>query len=307
MAERILDRDIVRPFYLERAHLRGRFVRLEETVHYVLTAHAYPEPVSRLLAELLVLAGSFVGALKFTGTFSLQIRAEGAIRLMVVDVTNDGVMRGYASFDEEAFTGEPGGEAKRLFEDAVLAITVDQRKAGGQMQQGIVRIDGRTPSEALLVYFRQSEQIPTALRTAVGRDPLTGHWRAAGILLQAMPGEVAEEPEERREDWHRAMLLLQTVTEEELLGDGLTPDEVLFRLFHEEGVRVFEAMPISPGCSCDRERVRTMLRQFPAAELEAMRQEDGSIGVTCQFCSRHYLFEAGEVDGLVAERSGSAR
>ncbi len=305
MAERIVDNDLVRPFHLERAHLRGRFVRLEETVHYVLTAHAYPEPVSRLLAELLVLAGSFVGALKFTGTFSLQIRAEGPIRLMVVDVTNDGVMRGYASFDEEAIAASENLDPATLFGDAVLALTVDQRGAGGQMQQGIVRIDGKSLSGALMVYFRQSEQIPTAVRTAVGRDPLTGRWRAAGILVQAMPGEAAEDPEERQENWHRAMLFLQTVTEEELLGDGLSPDEVLFRLFHEERVRVFEAVPITPGCSCDRQRVRTMLRQFPAEELEGMRQEDGSIGVTCQFCSRHYLFEAGEVDALVAERSGS--
>ncbi len=306
MAERIADRDIVRPFHLERAHLRGRFVRLEETVHYVLTAHAYPEPVSRLLAELLVLAGSFVGALKFTGTFSLQIRAEGPIRLMVVDVTNDGVMRGYASFDEDAVEGAAEAGPAALFGDAVLALTVDQRAAGGQMQQGIVRIDGRRPSDALLVYFRQSEQIPTAVRTAVGRDPLTGHWRAAGILVQAMPGDRREE-EERREHWRRVMLFLQTVTEAELLGDGLSPDRVLFRLFHEEGVRVFDAVRITPGCSCDRERIRTMLRQFPPGELEGMRREDGSIDVTCQFCSRRYLFEAAAVDGLVAECSGSAR
>ncbi len=306
MAERIADRDIVRPFHLERAHLRGRFVRLEETVHYVLTAHAYPEPVSRLLAELLVLAGSFVGALKFTGTFSLQIRAEGPIRLMVVDVTNDGVMRGYASFDEDAVDGAAEAGPAALFGDAVLALTVDQRAAGGQMQQGIVRIDGRRPSDALLVYFRQSEQIPTAVRTAIGRDPLTGHWRAAGILVQAMPGDAREE-DERREHWRRVMLFLQTVTEAELLGDGLSPDTVLFRLFHEEGVRVFDPIRITPGCSCDRARVLTMLRQFPAEELEGMRREDGSIDVTCQFCSRRYLFEAGEVDGLVAECSGSAR
>ncbi len=307
MAERIVDRDIVRPFHLERAHLRGRFVRLEETVHYVLTAHAYPEPVSRLLAELLVLAGSFVGVLKFTGTFSLQIRAEGPIRLMVVDVTNEGVMRGYASFEEEALTGADTGDPAALFHEAVLALTVDQRAAGGQMQQGIVRIDGRGPSDALLVYFRQSEQIPTAVRTAVGRDPLTGRWRAAGILVQAMPGDLGEETEERRENWHRVMLFLRTVTEEELLGDGLSPDEVLYRLFHEEGVRVFDTVPITPGCSCDRERVRAMLRHFPPEELEGMRQEDGGIDVTCQFCSRRYPFEAGEVDGLVAECSGSAR
>lgn len=303
--------DRVRPFLLERPAIRGRFVRLAETVGWVLGAHAYPEAVSRQLAELMVLAGAFVGALKFEGIFSLQVRAEGPIRLLVVDVTNDGTMRGYASFDRAAIERLEELRPGALYGGGVLALTIDQRPSGGTMQQGIVELDGRSLTDAVLRYFQQSEQIPTAIRTAVGREPLLGEWRAAGIVVQAMPGEGSTDPEERAEDWHRVVTLLQTVTEDELLSETLSPDEVLYRLFHEEGVRVFDPLRIEPGCSCDEERVREMLLRFPREEIEAMRLDDGTIEVVCQFCSRRYRFAPDAVSALQdesdARRSGGAR
>lgn len=294
--------DLVLPFLLERASVRGRLVRLFRTADYVLSAHRYPEAVSRHLAELLVLGASFVGALKFEGVFSLQVRGNGPVRLMVVDVTNDGVMRGYASFDRERVEKLAKANAATLFGGGVLVLTVDQRAVGGDLQQGIVRLDGESLSEALLTYFRQSEQIPTAVRTASGRDPLTGRWRAAGILLQAMPGEGARDPAEREEHWRRVVMLLDTVTEEELLDEHLPPQDLLFRLFHEEGVRVFDPWRIEPGCSCSEERARDMLLQFPVEEIEGMRRDDGSIEVTCQFCSRSYVFDREAVERIVGER-----
>ncbi len=306
-ARRVAREDRVLPFLLERASVRGRFVRLEETVDYVLTAHAYPEPVSRQLAELLVLAASFVGALKFQGTFSLQLRADGPVRLMVADVTNDGMMRGYASFDEARVGKLVETTAATLFGGGVLVLTVDQRAVGGEMQQAIVRLDGESLSQAVLAYFHRSEQIPTAIRTACARDPLSSRWRAGGLVLQAMPGEGSEDPEERSEHWHRVMMLLETVREEELLGDGLSMEEVLYRLFHEEGVRVFDPLAVAPGCSCDEERVRDMLRQFPREEIEAMRLADGRIEVTCQFCSRRYVLDRDAVDALQREKRQSTR
>ncbi|GBD42691.1 33 kDa chaperonin [bacterium HR40] len=293
--------DVVQPFLLERAAVRGRFVRLATTLDWVLGAHDYPDRVGRELAELMVLAGAFVGALKFEGVFSLQVRADGPIRLLVVDVTNDGIMRGYASFDRASLlTAHEQGTAT-LYGRGVLALTVDQRPAGGAMQQGIVRLDGRSLSEAVLAYFHQSEQIPTGLRTAIGRDPFLHRWRAAGIVVQAMPGEGSQDPEERAEHWRRVMLLLQTASEAELLSESLSIDEVLWRLFHEEGVRVFQPLPIEPGCSCDEERVREMLLRFPRHEIEAMRLEDGAIEVTCQFCSRRYRFARDDVSALQDE------
>lgn len=291
--------DFVRPFLLERAAIRGRFVRLARSLNWVLGAHAYPDAVSRELAELMVLAGAFVGALKFEGIFSLQLRAEGPIRLLVVDVTNDGVIRGYASFDREALSRLEAGVSP--YGSGVLALTVDQRPAGGTMQQGIVELQGRRLSDAVLGYFQQSEQIPTGIRTAVGREPMLGEWRAAGMVVQAMPGEGSADPDERAEHWRRVMLLLQTVTEAELLSETLAAEDVLWRLFHEEGVRVFEPLRIEPGCSCDEQRVREMLLRFPRHEIEAMRLADGTIEVVCQFCSRRYRFSPDAVTALQDE------
>ncbi len=295
--------DLVLPFLLERASVRGRLVRLAETADWVLRAHDYPEPVTRQLAELLVLGASFVGALKFEGVFSLQVRGQGPVHFLVVDVTNEGTMRGYAGFDRERVARLARTDATGLLGGGgLLVLTVDQRQAGGELQQGIVRLGGGTLAEAFVEYFRRSEQIPTAVRTSCGRDPLTARWRAAGILLQAMPGDAHGTREEREEDWRRVVMLLETVREAELLDEILTPEALLYRLFHEEGVRVFAPVPVQPGCSCTRERVEAMLLGFPAEEIETMRLEDGGIEVTCRFCNRRYRLAREEVDALVRRR-----
>ncbi|HMR30311.1 MAG TPA: Hsp33 family molecular chaperone HslO [Geminicoccaceae bacterium] len=295
-----LPNDLLRPFQLERSQLRGRFVRLGDTVDYVLRAHDYPAPVSDLLGELLLLAGGLAGGLKFDGSFSLQIRGDGPVGLMVADCTNNGRMRGYASFDAERVAATEAAEPARLVGKGILALTVDQAASGGETYQGIVELDGRSLSDSMLAYFRQSEQIPTGIRTALGRDPLTGAWRAGAIILQATPGSGPEAGDVAEDDWRRAMVLLQTASEAELLD--LSPDDLLWRLFHEEGVRVFEPLGLQAGCSCDEERVVNVLRSFDAGETEEMRLPDGSISVTCQFCSRSYHFEPKRLATLLGDR-----
>ncbi len=295
-----LERDLVQPFLLEQASVRGRFVRLCETVRYVLGAHPYPPLVARQLGELLVLAATFVGALKFQGTFSLQVRGDGPLSLLVADVTNEGTMRGYAAFNADRLSAlEEDAPSGRLFGTGVLALTVDQRGIGGGIHQGVVRLDGESLAEAVGTYFRQSEQLPTAIRVANGRDPLDGGWRAAGLILQAMPGEGSTDPEERREHWRRVVMLLATASEAELLGDQLGVEQVLFRLFHQEGVRLFPPATVRPGCSCEKARVLELLRGFPREELAAMRLEDGAIEAVCEFCGRRYRLGAEEVEGLL--------
>jgi molecular chaperone Hsp33 len=292
--------DLLRPFQLERSQLRGRMVRLADTVDYVLKAHAYPPAVSTLLGELLVLAGGLAGGLKFDGKFSLQVRGDGPVSLMVADCTNDGRMRGYASFDAErvAAAGEPG--ARGLLGDGLLALTVDQAASGGETYQGIVSLDGRTLADCMLAYFRQSEQVRTGIRAALGQDPLTGSWRAGAIIVQALPdGEIEAD---RTEDWQRTMVLLQTASDQELLDPALTADQLLYRLFHEEGVRVFRPVPLAASCSCDEERVVATLQSFTPDELAEMREPDGGITVTCQFCSRSYGFDAGRLDQMFKHR-----
>lgn len=293
--------DLLRPFQLETSQLRGRVLRLGPAIDSALGAHDYPAPVSRLLGELLVLAGAFAGALKFEGTFSLQTRGSGPVRLMVADVTNDGTMRAYAGFDRNRLEGpaEPRDFAD-LIGKAVLALTVDQRTAGGEAYQGIVPLEGETLTAGMLTYFHQSEQVPTGICSAVGRDPRTRAWRAGAIVLQAMPGEGAIVAREREEDWHRAMLLLQTVTEAELVDPALPLDDLLVRLFHEEGVRVFDPTDLRFGCSCSDERVRRTLSSFSVQDLADMREPDGQIGVTCQFCGSRYHYDDATIMDIVS-------
>jgi molecular chaperone Hsp33 len=291
--------DVLRPFQLERSQLRGRLVRLGEAVDTVLKTHAYPRPVSDVLGELLALAGGLAGGLKFDGRFSLQIRGDGPVRLMVADVTNDGQMRGYASFDESAVgAGAAFGE---LVGKGLLALTVDQAASGGETYQGIVQLDGRSLQESMLTYFHQSEQVPTGIRSAVSFDQAAEAWRAAAVIVQAMPGEGATAAGEREDDWRRTMLLLETLSDDELLDPGLGPDTLLFRLFHEDGVRVFDSVDLSFGCSCDEERVTAMLRRFERDEVLAMQDASGTITVTCEFCSRVYRFAPKDITALFEE------
>lgn len=293
--------DLLRPFQLERSAIRGRLVRLGPTVDHVLKAHDYPAPVSRLLGELLVLAGGLAGGLKFDGMFSLQIRSKGPVRLMVADCTNDGMMRGWASFDADALAGAPDDEPARLLGGGLLALTVDQTRSGGQTYQGIVELEGRSLVESMLGYFERSEQVPTSMRVALGRDPLDGSWRAGAIILQSLPSREVD-AHTAAESWETATTLLASATDAELVDPALAPDTLLYRLFHEEGVRVFRPMELAFGCSCDEERVTTMLMSFPLDDLEDMRLPDGSIAVTCQFCSRKYTFDKAALAGLLHPR-----
>jgi molecular chaperone Hsp33 len=303
MKNHVPNVDLLRPFQLERSHLRGRLVRLGGTVDYVLKAHDYPAAVSDLLGQLLVLAGALAGGLKFDGRFSLQIRADGPVRLLVADCTNGGEMRGYASFDAERVAELADDEPPMaLLGGGLLALTVDQRASGGEVSQGIVELGGDTLADCMLNYFHRSEQVRTGIRVAVGRDPVTDRWHAGAIVMQALPAPDQRQLPEAEDDWRRAMVLLGTASDEELLDPLLRPDDLLFRLFHEDGVRVFTPLALNPGCGCDEERVWNMLQSFPLDDLEGMRQEDGGITVTCQFCSRVYRFDQDRLDALLTPR-----
>ncbi len=298
--------DLLRPFQLERSALRGRLVRLGPTVDKVLTRHEYPEPISRQLGELLVLTATLAGALKFQGRFSLQIRSDGPISLMLADCTNDGEIRGYAQFDQEKAASAPRADVPGLFGQGHLALTVEQGEFG-DAHQGIVELSGASLTECMQVWFRQSEQVQTGLRTAVERveDARGGRWRAGGIMVQRLPGEKppGQEIIASDEDWHRTMVLLSTATSAELVDPHLPLEHLLLRLFHEEGVRVFNPLPLSFGCRCSRERVEMVLRAFPDEDIEDMKLESGELVVTCQFCNHTYRFDEAELAQLRAART----
>lgn len=284
------------PFQLELSGIRGRFVRLGATIDEILTGHAYPRAIGEQLGQMLLFAGGLAGGLKFDGTFSLQIKGDGIVRMMVADCSNDGRMRGYASYDAARLGSADQGVG--IFGKALLALSVDQTRIGGEIQQGIVSLDGESLTDAMLAYFRNSEQIRTGIKLDLVRDPETGAWRGGAIVLQALPQAQGQSSQVTDELWNEAMIFLSTVTGEELTDPTIAAHDVLFRLFHEQGVRVYSTIGLRAQCSCSEARVIGMLRNFTPDALEEMRMEDGGIEVSCQFCNRLYSLPAAELSAL---------
>lgn len=304
--------DMIQPFVLEVPGLRGRLLRMGPLVESILTRHRYPEAVADLLGEMLALAGVLSSLLKFDGVFTLQTKSDGPVGMLVVDMTVDGALRGYAEFDAErlfalASAGGDTPSARALTGDGYMAFTVDQGP-NTERYQGIVELNGDTLTDFLHHYFRQSEQLKTAVKLAVGHGD--SGWRAGGLLLQQMPesepgAEFAAEDTELRpatheeDDWRRAVLLMATCTEAELLDPALPADDLLFRLFHEERVRVFQPRPLTPGCRCSMARIERILRSLPRDEVAEMKVE-GEVVMTCQFCNVDFRFDEQKLDKIYA-------
>ncbi len=300
--------DVVVPFKIENAEIRGRFVRLGTAVDDVLSIHAYPEAVSRLLGEAITLVAMLGSSLKFEGTFSLQTRSDGAVRMLVADYFTPGIVRGYAAFDEDALE-RAAGSTENLLGKGHLALTVDQG-ADTERYQGVVELNGQTMADCAHQYFRQSEQIETSLMLSVANlfqplgkgEPFESVWRSGGIMVQNLPDAggderrlTKKEREEIEDQWRRAGFLLDTVSADELTDPTLLPQNLLYSLFHEDGVRVFAAVPIQSGCRCERQRVENVLKNYDKAELDDMAVEDGVIRVTCEFCKTEYTFDPAEL------------
>lgn len=309
--------DRVLPFQIEALGVRGRIVRLGDIATDILSRHHYPESVAGLLGEALALGAMLGVALKFEGRFTLQTKSDGPVDMMVVDFQTPGGMRAYAHYDRgkvEELERDLMPGAGLLLGKGHLAMTVDQGAAVDRYQ-GIVALDCGSLSEAAHAYFRQSEQIPTAVRLAVapvfnqGDAGQRSAWRAGGLIVQHLPkdggagmpgfpaGDAPEGiglPEDATGDdrWTRARVLMNTVEDHELLDAELAAERLLYRLYHEDGVRVFRSRPISRECRCSRERVETMLKQFSQDDRDYM-VKDGRIVVTCEFCNLDYAFDPG--------------
>lgn len=301
-AEQTVADDRILPFQIEASALRGRIVRLGALVDEVLRHHAYPAPVAERLAEMLALAAALSGALKFDGVFALQIKGDGPVKLMVADITTAGHMRGYAQFDAEALAalGEgPAPSVPRLFGAGYLALTVDQGPHT-ERYQGIVELTGATLADCVHGYFRQSEQLEAAIMVAA-RPPRPGEargWRAGALMLQRLPlsgGKIAYD--EADEEWRRALILMSSCSAAELTAPDLPAEDLLYRLFHEDGVRVFRDHRLEARCRCSREKVERVLAALPTADREEMRVE-GEVVVTCEFCGRIYRFADAELAAL---------
>ena len=312
--------DVVVPFTLENLDSRGRVVRLGDALDTILNRHDYPAPVARLLGEAVVLAALIGSSLKFEGRFIMQTQTDGPVNLIVVDLDAPDGLRGYARYDHEALVkAAETGRTKpgELLGKGHLAMTVDQ---GAHMDryQGIVALEGNSLEEVAHTYFMQSEQIPTMVRVAVAESFSKGdpgpRWRAGGVLVQYMPVEggrrMADLPGDgdfgnpetadphfvEDDKWTRTKSLLATLGDAELADPDLSAERMLFRLYHETGVRVFAPIPLEERCTCSAERIEAMLRDsFTAEEREDMAV-DGEIEVVCEFCSSAYHFKPHEFE-----------
>ncbi len=291
--------DLVAAFQIEGQPVRGRVARLGPVVDDILTRHAYPEPVANLLGEACALAALVGASLKFDGRLILQAQGDGPVAYVVADYDTEGGLRGYCRFDAErvaaASTGFARPGAKALLGDGLFIMTIDQ---GEDMEryQGVTPIAGETLALSAEHYFAQSEQTPTRVRLGVAQVGADAgpRWRAGGLILQNIAGDDARGSTEA--PWETAEALIGTLGEEELVDPALPPDRLLYRLFHETGVRMFEPKPLTAVCRCSQARIETVLKSFPAAERAEMVEADGLIRVTCEYCSRTYAIEPATMD-----------
>ncbi len=297
--------DLIQPFRVVAPDVRGRLVRLGPVIDDVLSRHDYPEPVAVMLGEALALAGALAGALKYDGVFTLQTKGDGPIAMLVADVTSAGDMRGYAQFDDEKLAavvaehdGPVGDSVPLLLGAGYLAFTVDQG-SNTERYQGIVHLEGTHLADCAVYYFKQSEQIDASIKVAAGRIDYPGGksaWRAASLMVQRLPAEDAAQTVDT-DGWNRTRILMSSVTDAELLDPDLTPGDLLLRLFHEDGVRVFATSPLQAECRCSENRVENVLRAIDQEQLADLKI-DGKVLITCEFCGRRYEFSDADVEAL---------
>ena len=287
-----LPDDRVGAFQIEGEPVRGRIARLGPAIDAILKAHDYPEPVANLLGEACALAALVGSNLKFEGRLIVEARGKGPVRYLIADYDTLGGLRGYCRFDAGLVTEASGGfirpGARTLLGEGTFLMTVDQ---GPDMDryQGVTAIEGETLALCAEQYFAQSEQTPTRVRLAVGHAD--NQWRAGGMLIQNIAEDDLRGSTE--EPWRRTQAFFETLGEDELTDPQLTSDHLLFRLFHEDGVRVFEPTLVSAVCRCSQERITAVLQSFEPAERDDMVEPDGKIHVTCEFCSTVYAVPPG--------------
>jgi molecular chaperone Hsp33 len=303
--------DTVLPFQLDASGIRGRVARLDGVLDQVLKQHAYPSVIEALVAEAALLTALIGQAVKLRWKLSLQVRGKGPARLIATDYygpTEDGEparIRAYASYDADRL--DLNAEPFSQIGEGYFAVMIDQGE-GMVPYQGFTPIAGKSLSDCAQTYFAQSEQIPTRFALAYGESAEPGrplHWRAGGIMLQHMPavGGVAAEQGSGEggllthadilggadsDNWNRANILLDTVEELEMIGPSVPPTDLLVRLFHEEGPRVFDAQPVRFGCSCNEDKVRNTMSIYSQKDIAHMTTAEGVVTADCQFCGAHY-------------------
>ncbi|MET0527579.1 MAG: Hsp33 family molecular chaperone [Microvirga sp.] len=316
--------DVILPFAVEPLDVRGRVVRLGPSIDTILARHGYPDIVARVIGEAAALTAMLGASLKLEGRFQLQTKTDGIIDMVVVDFNAPDKLRATARFDKEklealgAATPNTGG----LLGNGYLAMTIDQGTDRSRYQ-GVVALEGQGFEEAAHQYFRQSEQIPTQVRLAVAEQFENGRhtYRAGGLMIQFLPssperlrqadldpgdipeGHSSNDLSTSSEDdaWVEAKSLVSTVEDHELIDPTVSSERLLYRLFHERGVRVFEGQHVHEECTCSHERIMGMMRRFSTEDRHDMVGDNGRIGITCEFCSRFYDLDPADVEAEIAK------
>jgi molecular chaperone Hsp33 len=318
--------DTVLPFQLDASDIRGRVVRLDGVLDRLLSRHSYPSQIEALVAEAALLTALIGQSIKLRWKLSLQIRGRGPARLIATDYygpSDDGQparIRAYASFDAERLDSDAPPFSQ--IGEGYFAVMLDQGE-GMTPYQGFTPIAGNSLSDCAQTYFAQSEQLPTRFALTFGKSQAPGEpsqWRGGGVMLQHMPhvgeGVAAEQGSgeggllthadilggEPAEHWNRVNVLLDTVEELELIGPTVAPTDLLVRLFHQEGPRVFDSMPVHFGCSCSADKVRQTMSIYSASDIRKMTTADDIVTADCQFCGAHYEFDPKTL-GFEAEKA----
>lgn len=293
--------DVCLPFIINGGAFRGRLVRLTRAVSEILNLHNDPPEVSALLAEAMVAAIALASGLKYDGVFTLQIQGTGPVHTLAADITSTGELRACAKFDPERLAADlnkprpPGASPQLTGSSGHLAFTVDQGP-DTERYQGIVGLSGESLAESIHHYFRQSEQIESALKIAVGPPRDGGPWTAAAVLIQRMPEDGGRpiDRDEAEDAWRTAVILLGSLKDSELLDLSLTAPQLLMRLYATLGIGLLERRPIVAKCRCSRERSERILASFPIEEVRTYAQ-DGIVHMTCEFCRTDYAFSESEL------------
>jgi molecular chaperone Hsp33 len=290
--------DQVRRFILEQRPVRGQWVHLESAWRELRAHASYPAPVNELLGQAVAAVVLLSATLKFRGTLTFQLQGSGAVSLLVAQCTHDFHLRAVARWDETALgllnTQQPSGTRFRELVGADGRVTVTIEAEEKSMRyQGVVPLAGDSLAESLEAYFATSEQLPTRVVLAADAE------RAAGLLVQKLPGKEADADEEGTAAWPEAQAALTRVAGRELLNSPM--EVVLAQAFAGLDLRVFRGSPVSFECRCSPVRVAGVLKALGAGEIRDLLREQGSVTVTCEFCQRPYQFDSIDIEALFTD------
>lgn len=287
------NHDQLHRYLFENYAVRGELVTLSDTYRHILDNHDYPAPVQALLGEMLIATSLLTATLKFNGDITVQLQGDGPLKLAVINGNNQQEMRGVARLQGDI---AEGSTLQQMIGNGVMVITITP--AEGERYQGVVALEGETLAECLENYFRQSEQLPTRLFIRTGEAD--GQPAAGGMLLQVLPAQ----DEQNADDFDHLVQLTATIKNEELFT--LPANEVLYRLYHQEEVTLYEPQPVVFRCTCSRQRCADALLTLDTDEVATMLEQDGNIDMHCDYCGSHYVFDAMDVAALYAGNTGES-